>query len=411
MVSGVPRSIVVVRREVPKGNQHKDNMNINQNLHIMMIALAAASLPGSAALAEGTNSTNATQDVFQVRFSATCQSFDSARGRIVTSRITERNIIAQALGTNPSDRGVNRNFALAYNAAQDSLQVVNSNLQAVVDVIHFGGGAALADNRRLDRFTFRFTFLFFPGQTNEFGAETNVLGSAVITERANQLRGAGGTLVPNITGRLQFFLTGGNVLGATNAFTVLGSTNFVGSTNTNLGTNSVSPTNSMGFANTGLSGAGFVMTNANIVFDTNAVICVGTFTTARAAASPTPFPGFGVSTNGSGTTNTIITTNTTTGATGTNGIPITTGTTNTTTGTTNNNTGTTNGNTGAANLGNSIGFGSTGNTPGVAGVSGTFGSGTVGATPATGLINPVGNTATLGSTATSGTTASAGVTR
>src|SRR5947209_7446406 len=122
-------------------------MNINKSL---LIALTAVSLPGSAVLAQGSTNNTSTQAVFRVRFSATCQSFDSTRGRIVTTRLTDKNIIAQALGTSATDRNVNRNFALAYNTAEDSLQVVNSNLQSVADVIHFGSGAAIADNRQID---------------------------------------------------------------------------------------------------------------------------------------------------------------------------------------------------------------------------------------------------------------------
>jgi hypothetical protein len=388
-------------------------MNINKT---MLIVLAAVSLPGSAVLAQGSTNNPSTQEVFRVQFSATCQSLDSTRGRIVTTRLTDRNIIAQALGTNLKDGSVNRNFALAYNAAEDSLQVVNSNLQPVVDVVHFGGGAAIADNRQIDRFA----FMFLPGQTNEFGAETNVFGSAVITERSNRVGQAGTSLRPNITGRLQFFLTDGNVLGATNRFTVMGSTNAGAMTNLISGTNGalgvLTTTNGASFTTTGLSGSGFVMTNSNIVFDASATICVGTFTTVpRTGLLTAPVFNGGI-TNGLGATNNISTTNTTTGVTNTN-----TGNTNTIIGTTNTpgaaNTATgtaigfntTTGNIiGMGSSTSNIGFGSTGSvTPGVAGIN------PIGAvSPITGIANTVSTTGTIGTTAV-GTPAGAtiGVTR
>jgi hypothetical protein len=393
---------------------HKENMKTKTNL---LMALAAFLCSGSAGFGQGSSSTNvpsttSTAAVFRVSFAAVCQAFDSTRGRVVPRRLTEKNIIAQAVGGSPADQTLLQNFALAYNAAEDSLQVVDTNLQPVVDVIHFGGGAAIADNRQV----VRFTFLFFPGQTNELGAETNVLGSAVITERTNQLRHASATNGPNITGRLQFLLTGGNLLGMTNPFVLSGLTNSGATTNTATSTNAasvVAVTNNQGLFTNFLSSGNFVLTNANIVFDPSAQICVGVFTTARPVPGTTP-PSAPLGTN----TNTVSTTNTTTGVasppsgtTGTNGT--TAGSTNIGTGTVigfNVNTGTVITNNGAAN----IGAGAAGSVPGTPGLGGAGGTGAIGTTitpgvtGTTGLGTASGATLTGSGAGTTGTTAGSG---
>lgn len=335
-----------------------------------LLAIALAWLPGVAALAGGTTSMSSTQQVFRVHLAATCRSFDSTQGRIVLSRLTDQDIIAQALGGGGAGGSVTQGFALAYNAAEDSLQVVNSNLAPVVDVIHFGGGAAITDSRQIDRFT----FLFFPGQTNEFGAETNVFGSALITERANFSGKHNAT--PNIFGQLQFALTGGMVLGA--ATTPGASTNSPGMTN------GVTSTNGNGIG--GFPGPGFVMTSTNINFDPTATVCVGSFSTLAHAVKVPKFPVIPTGTNGIGLTNIMGLTNRPTGGLGTNGAA---------------NTGTTNGTAAVTHPGTStvigfnpvtgmpisagtgtIGSGSPGSVPGTAGISGTTGIGTAGANTA-----------------------------
>jgi hypothetical protein len=261
---------------------------------LTMLACAGA-LYGRPALAQAAaDATN--QASFRVAFSATCLSFNSTRGRVVSTRFTERNIIAEATGLSPSDRAVNRDFALVYNPAEDSLQVVDAQGNSVVDVIHFGGGAATGDARQTDRFT----FMFFPGQTNEFGAETNVFGSALITERANRSTGSAAANRANITGRLQFTL---------NAGTPLGTTNF----NSNSGTNAQICT---GIFTTSrrfppFSGGG-VTANTTTTNATGTVTNAGTGINAGGAAATTPIiimvtPGTTIQTpTGAGTTTTTF---------------------------------------------------------------------------------------------------------
>lgn len=168
------------------------------------------------------------QDLFRVNFSATCMSFDSARNRVVTRRITERNIIAQAVGLPLSDRMLLRDFALVYNTSADLIQVVATNGQPIADVIHFGAGAAINDGRIAQRFT----LMFFPGQTNEFGFETNSFGSAVITERTRTNASNTVSTTASIIGRIQFVLTGGLALGTTHSMNPA-ETNLLDSTLTN----------------------------------------------------------------------------------------------------------------------------------------------------------------------------------
>ncbi len=242
----------------------------------IMLALAGA-LHYQDAAAQGTTNTN-NQVMFRVTFSATCSGFDGSKGRVVTTRITDRNIIAQATGGSPSTQGINRNFALVFNTDEDSLQVVDSQGNPVVDVVHFGGGAATGDARQTDRLT----FMFFPGQTNEFNAETNVMGTALITERASRSNSSAVANRANITGRLQFMLTSDTPLGTT---------------------------------------------NLNFGSGTNVQICVGRFTTSRRfPLATTGITGLGANTtgtSGAGTNTTGATTGggtNTTGTTGTSGV-------------------------------------------------------------------------------------------
>lgn len=204
------------------------------------------------------------QDLFRATFSATCLSLNPTTGRIVTTQLTDRDIIAEATGISPKNYAALREFALVFNTTADSLQVVDTNGTTIVDVIHFDGGTATTDGRQIDRLT----YMFLPGQTNELGAETNVFGTALITERASRSGTTNEVNRANITGRVQYVLTGTNVLGSTNVFTI--STNSVSVTNTNSGTNvTVTVTNVP---------PGFFMTSTNIVFDPTARICQGTFT-------------------------------------------------------------------------------------------------------------------------------------
>ena len=173
-----------------------------------VLVLACALCPAQASAQTGFNPTNSAS--FRVTFSTRCQALNSG-GRVVSRRLTQRDIIAQATGLSPSDHRVQKEFALAYNADTDSLQVVDAQGNPVVDVVHFGGGTATADARQSQRFT----FMFFPGQTNEFGQETNVIGTALIIERARHSRRGSAASRASITGQLQFMLSADSPLGAT----------------------------------------------------------------------------------------------------------------------------------------------------------------------------------------------------
>jgi hypothetical protein len=283
-------------------------MSIQRTL--IALAAAAAALYTSTAPAQTNISLMSTDNLFRVTFSGFGRVFDAARGRIVTTRTTDQDIVSLATGMPVNNRRMMSNFALVYNATEDSLQVVGTNGLPLVDVIHFGGGTAINDGFQTDRFT----LMFFPGQTNEVGLETNIFGSALLTERSVGAGFGNNTNRINLSGTLQYVLTGTNLLGTTNVF-ILASTNAPGT--------NASGTNVTGVATAASTspGPGFYMTNSDITFDNSAQVYNATFFATRRFV---PFA-------------TIMATNITTGITHT-----TTGTTNTTTGTTNTTAGTTN---------------------------------------------------------------------
>jgi len=134
-------------------------------------------------------------DLFRLTFQANCRSLDSL-GLAVTSKISERSIVAQCLASNGVSRSLLRHYALVYNATSDRLQVSDFNGNILCDVIQFEGGAATSDTNRSDRFT----FMFLPDQTTAFG-------SAFITERVPLVVNGTNTGHPRILGRVQFALT------------------------------------------------------------------------------------------------------------------------------------------------------------------------------------------------------------
>jgi len=204
----------------------------------LAVAVAAASLHSFVAPA---------QNLFRVTFQASYTSLNGGGSRLTTANITEKDIIANATGATGAQH-LPRGFALAYNTAADSLQVVDTNGNVVADVINFAGGASVSDGKSRDRLT----FMFVPGLTN-------AIGSAILTEGTGHISSRAAEPRANIVGKLQFALVGSTVLGSTNPGTEFNPPN---------GTNSPS--------------GNFFMTSA--YDDATAKVCVGTFFTKEQLA-------------------------------------------------------------------------------------------------------------------------------
>jgi len=116
------------------------------------------------------------QDLFVVKFNATGTPGNDGKG---TVKITQKNLIEQCVGTGFSDKEIKNNFALVYNSATDTIQVVNQADGSVVcDVFQFQGGTvttANSGNNNNDKLV-RLTFVFIPDQAD-------AVGSATITEK------------------------------------------------------------------------------------------------------------------------------------------------------------------------------------------------------------------------------------
>jgi hypothetical protein len=180
----------------------------------LAVCAAVASLYAATAAAQ-TNQ-------FLVTFRANCVSLNTNGTQLVVKTITDRDIVAQAVGTNTTGSNALGNFALVFDTTADSLQVVNTTNGAEVrNVIDFAGGASTSTGRQRTRLT----FMFIPGVSN-------AIGSAIITDF-----GTTNTNRANIIGNAQFVETGGVVLGSTNlpvTSTNIVSTNIVSGTGTNL---------------------------------------------------------------------------------------------------------------------------------------------------------------------------------
>jgi hypothetical protein len=143
-------------------------------------------------------------DLFRANFRAVGWAFDGSSNQVLRVKLTEKDIVAQCVGTNgTSINALMRRYTLAYNATADSLQVVTARDGSLVcDVVQFAGAEATQD----DGFSTKFTFMFLPGGTNAFG-------SAVIVERG--ATNVQGTIRDRagIRGQLQFALNNDTVLG------------------------------------------------------------------------------------------------------------------------------------------------------------------------------------------------------
>lgn len=231
----------------------------------LVIGIAAASLLTLEAPAQ------TSPDLFRLTFRATCRGLNTNGTRLVNTRLTETNIIAQCVGNNSGIAltNLNRFFALVYNTTADSIQVVNlTNGQPLCTVLDFSGVASTTDGRE----RLRLAYMFLPGQTNAFGV-------ASIDERG--IRTAAGVTnnFANIVGNAQFVLTGNTELGASNSLSAASSTNTTGmATNTSGGP----------LGNVNLTGitTNFFMTSA--FDDPSARVCTALFFTGNRVPLTTP---------------------------------------------------------------------------------------------------------------------------
>ncbi|GEM_PF-1560420 len=128
-----------------------------------------------------------TQELYTVKFRATCTPSDTGKGK--GSKMTERDLIQELVGTGFTQKELKRNYALVYNPASDSLQVVSRTDGSLIgDVLIFDGGTNAIGGSQLSRFA----FVFSPTQSE-------AIGSAVITERVAKSNNRA-----RISGRIQF---------------------------------------------------------------------------------------------------------------------------------------------------------------------------------------------------------------
>jgi hypothetical protein len=196
-----------------------------------------------------------TQTLYRVTFKATCFTTDSS-GQVANTKLTEKDIISHCIGSQGlSTHALARNYALAYDPSANLLRVVRLSDGALLcDVIQFQDVASTSDSRQTDQFA----FMFVPDQTNS-------IGTAIITQKVlnNSNNNA------NISGKVQFVLTGDLVLGGTNA--LLG-TNV--SATTNGLSAAIAAVEAIGNGSTGTSPSG--STNSTGLTATNATSTTGT---------------------------------------------------------------------------------------------------------------------------------------
>jgi len=144
--------------------ENKKRERISMNMQKTITTLIAACALQAMVLHAQTN-------LFRVQFRAVCA---PSTGRGASSTMRNADLMRQCVGTDFSNRQLNRNFALVYNSDADSIQVVaGTNGEPVCDVFQFQGGTVVTNGNRLERIT----FVFVPGQSDS-------VGSAVLRERA-----------------------------------------------------------------------------------------------------------------------------------------------------------------------------------------------------------------------------------
>jgi hypothetical protein len=230
------------------------------------IALLVAAITLSAIAAQG-------QDLFRVKFKATCKPSDGN-----SSKMTEKDLIEQCVGTGFTKKELSRNFALVYNPVSDSIQVVNQADGALLcDVFQFQGGTNVVGDNKLERFV----FVFSPNQSE-------AIGSAIITEKPGSgSSGSNSVTKAKINAKIQFTMSesnDSNALASVSAIDSTSSTNGNSSStnSSSIDTNNV-PDNSNGDAGTTVDAASFVQTSAitGITTAANVQVCSGSFSAGK----------------------------------------------------------------------------------------------------------------------------------
>jgi hypothetical protein len=161
------------------------------------------------------------QDIFRLSFHGTGRLLNEF-GMMQTRRVSTDDLIARCVGEAglaTNNQGTNRQFELAYNAGEDSVQVVNlTNGSFVCDVLQFQGTISNVDGRQISRMA----FVFIPEQ-NE------AVGSAILTDRVRSRNNR-----RYLHGQIQFALPSlelGSAEGAQFSAAPINNTNAVGTTN------------------------------------------------------------------------------------------------------------------------------------------------------------------------------------
>jgi putative membrane protein len=255
MFAPAAESIVLLTTGFARANlttkEEKLVMKISKTLAVIVTAAALNSLNLPAQVS--------TQELYNVNFRAVCRPSDNSNRH--ASRMNNRDLIEQCVGDGFTARELRRNYALVYNPATDSLQVVNrADGSFVCDALIFQGGNSVATDNRLTRLT----FVFSPNQTDS-------IGTAVITERpvrnSNRPRA-------RIRGRIQFTTLSGLV---GTAAAIESPTN---SASNNGDTNSVPDLNSDEDSDSGTSG-NFVQAAAAANTSAAVEVCTGSFNVGR----------------------------------------------------------------------------------------------------------------------------------
>jgi hypothetical protein len=124
---------------------------------ILAVTASVAAMYALSAPAQTNNPTN-----FQrLSFTATVRGVNAVRNRVDARRISERDIIRDFVG--PFTEREVRGYVLVYNTATERLQVIElTNSTVGANVVDFGGGVSISDERTRERLT----FVFLPNGTN-----------------------------------------------------------------------------------------------------------------------------------------------------------------------------------------------------------------------------------------------------
>lgn len=270
-------------------------MNTYKTIALIMAAAALAASPVQAQ--------TSSQDLFLVKFHATCKPADSSNKG--SNKMDNQDLIEQCVGTGFSKKELKKNFALVYNPTTDSIQVVNaSDGSPLCDIFQFQGGTNATSGNQLERFT----FVFSPNQAE-------AIGSAVISEKST-----GNSKKAKIKGNIQFTMTVPGTSFVTGDSTLTGETATTNDTHGLTDTNVVTDT-SGGDSTSDNVNTGFVQASAaaDSASPGEVAVCTGTFNAgARFEPGqstvetnvPSETPGTGEITPPEGNTNNVSSTNT-----------------------------------------------------------------------------------------------------